>query len=398
MSTKGHLQQNELFCAHNYSPLKVVIARAQGCWVTDVDGVSYLDFHSAYSGLNFGHNNPRFVAVAKDQLDKVTLTSRAFLSDNLGPFCESLAKFCDMEMVLPMNSGAEAVETAVKLARRWGYERKGVAENKAEIICFENNFHGRTVTIISFSDSADSRSNYGPYTTGFKVVPFGDINAVRAAITPNTVGILVEPIQGEAGILFPPDGFLKELRAISSKEDVLLIADEIQTGLCRTGKRFACDYESVKPDVYILAKSLGGGIVPISAVVSSRDILGIFTPGTHGSTFSGNPLACRIAIEVLRFIEDEKPEERSRELGEILVNKLRASKLKKVSDIRGRGLFVGVDIDPAFGPAKKICEELQARKVLCKDTRKQSIRLAPPLTISKSDLDFALEQVVAVLS
>jgi ornithine--oxo-acid transaminase len=396
-SYADHLSTLDAYCAHNYSPLPVVITSGQGVWLTDIDGKRYLDVHSAYSGTNFGHSNPRLLKVAHQQLDKVTLISRAFISDNLALFCKELAQFCDKEMVLPMNSGAEAVETAIKTARRWAYEKKGIPSNQAEIIGFQNNFHGRTTTIISFSDSEASFKNYGPYTPGFKLVPFGDISAVEATITENTAAIIVEPIQGEAGILLPPDGFLKDLRRVCDKNNILLIADEVQTGFCRTGKKFACDYENVIPDMYVLGKSLGGGIVPISAVVANKDILSVITPGTHGSTFSGNPFACAIAREVLALINEEHPEENSLKIGEYLLNNLLNSKLSKVVGLRGKGLFIGVDIDPKIGKAKKICEQLMQQGVLCKDTRDYSIRIAPPLCITTSEADIALETLTKIL-
>ena len=388
----------DTYCAHNYSPLHVVLESGQGCWLTDVEGKKYLDLHSAYSGINFGHSHPRLLKVAHEQLEKVTLTSRAFVTDNLGFFCKELAEFCGMQMVLPMNSGAEAVETSIKLARRWGYEKKGVEENKAEIICFNDNFHGRTTTIVSFSDSEGGRKNYGPFTDGFTLVPYGDAASVRKKITKNTVAVLVEPIQGEAGIIFPPVGFLTELRTICDEHNVLLIADEIQTGFCRTGFRFACDAESVKPDVYVLGKSLGGGIMPISAVVASSDLLGIFTPGTHGSTFSGNPFACAIAREVLKVIQEEEPEKNANVIGDFIFKSLKEKNLKKVEAMRGRGLFIGIDIKHEFGKAKKICEQLKDHGVLCKDTRDYSIRIAPPLCITKREAEIALEALYAVLS
>lgn len=397
MKTQDYLRIHDQHCAHNYSPLDVIIDRAKGCVLTDIEGNDYLDFHSAYSGLNFGHNHPRFVRAAREQLQKLCLTSRAFIAEPLVPFCKELSEFCGMEMVLPMNTGAEAVETALKIARKWGYERKGVALHQAEIICFTNNFHGRTISIVSFSDSPESRDGFGPYTPGFKLVEFGDSEAVRRAVNSNTVAILVEPIQGEAGILLPPDGFMKSLRQIADEHNLLLMADEIQTGFCRTGKRFACEYDHVQPDVFILAKSLGGGILPISAVVTSREIMSVITPGTHGSTFSGNPLACSIALEVLSFIKETKPEERSLRLGNSLMRNLKKANLSKVKAIRGKGLFIGVDTDPSYGPAKKLCNELMKEGLLCKDTRKYTIRLAPPLVIQQKQLDRALDALVRVL-
>lgn len=395
--SKRHIDLVETFGAHNYGPLDVVLSQGQGAWVTDVDGQRYLDMLSAYSALNFGHRHPRLLAAAIRQMERLTMTSRAFYNDQFGPFCEELAHFCGMEMVLAMNSGAEAVETAVKAARRWGYEKKGVPVPEAHIICFEGNFHGRTTTIVSFSSEADSRQGYAPFTPGFSIVPYGDVEAVRAAITPHTVGVLVEPIQGEGGVIIPPPGFMRELRTLCSQQRVLLIADEIQTGLCRTGAYFCCDHEQVKPDMYLLAKSLGGGIIPVSAVISSKEVLGVFTPGSHGSTFGGNPLGCAIAREVLQLIKDERPEERTRELGDYFISELRKMKISPVTEIRGKGLFVGMDIDPAYGPAKKFCKALKKHGILAKDTRKQTVRFAPPLIIERADLEWSLSQIQETL-
>ena len=391
--TEHHLDILDKYCAHNYSPLKVVITEASGVWVTDIDGKRYLDMHSAYSGLNFGHQNPRILNAARKQLERLTLVSRAFCTEELGLMCKELAELCGMEMVLPMNSGAEAIESAIKLARRWGYEKKNVPDGKAEIVCFGGNFHGRTTTIISFSDSEESRRGFGPFTPGFTLVPFGDSAALEKAITPNTVAVLIEPIQGEAGIIIPPDGFLRAVREICSRNNVLMIADEIQSGFCRSGKLFACDWESVVPDLYIIGKSLGGGIMPISAVISFRRFMEVFTPGSHGSTFSGNPLACAIAREVMSLIREEKPEEKAAELGLYFEKRLRGMKNSKFEEIRARGLWVGVDLPKSAGKAKGFCEKLQALGVLCKDTRDYSIRFAPPLTISREELDFGIEKI-----
>ncbi len=393
-----HLALNEQYGAHNYAPLKVVIVKGEGVWLTDIEGKRYLDAHSAYSGINFGHSNPAILAAAHKQLDKLTLTSRAFYTDQLGFLLKELSEFCGMEMMLPMNSGAEAVETALKLARKWGYQRKGIEEDKAEIICFANNFHGRTTTIVSFSDSTIARKDYGPYTPGFHIVPYGDLAAVEAVICENTAAVLFEPIQGEAGIIIPPAGFVAGLRKLCTEHNVLLLADEIQTGFCRTGTVFACEFEEVIPDLYILGKSLGGGVVPISAIVGSRDLLSLFTPGSHGSTFSGNPFACAIAREVIALMKSEHYEKNSLELGAYLVERLTDAALPKVEEIRGRGLFVGVDIKKEYGKAKAICEILMGEGVLCKDTRDYSIRIAPPLTITKEELDWAIERFIKVLS
>jgi ornithine--oxo-acid transaminase len=395
--TAQHIELTEQYGAHNYAPLPVVLAEGEGVWVTDVDGKRYMDMLSAYSALNFGHRNPRIVRAAEQQLRKLPLTSRAFYNDQFGPFCEELAKFCGMQMVLAMNSGAEAVESALKVARRWGYEKKGVEEDKAEIICMSDNFAGRTISIISFNTEGENRRNFGPFTPGFVIARFGDVADIERCITKNTVAVMFEPIQGEAGVLMPPDGFLRDLREVCSRHRVLMIADEIQTGMCRTGKRFACDHEGVASDMLILGKSLGGGILPISAVVSSVEILGVLTPGSHGSTFGGNPLACAVAREVLRFIADERPEERAAELGALLMERLRAIKSPIVESVRGRGLMVGVDIKPEHGIAKDFCKKLLHEGLLCKDTRKQTIRFAPPLTITQTELEWALERIKGVL-
>lgn len=397
MDSREHIRLTEAYSAHNYSPLEVVLARGEGVWVWDVEERRYLDMLSAYSALNFGHGNPRIRAAAHAQLDRLTLTSRAFFNDKLGLVCERLAKLCRLDTVLLMNSGAEAVETAIKAVRKWGYEVKGIPDNTAEIICLDQNFSGRTTTIISFSSSPSARHHFGPFTPGFVVVPYGDITALERAMTSRTVAVLIEPIQGEAGIIVPPAGYLKSVEAACRARNVLLIADEIQTGLCRTGAVFACDHEGVQPDLFTIGKSLGGGILPISAVIGRRDVMAVFTPGTHGSTFGGNPLACAVALEVLSLIADERPHERAAELGAYLLEGLRELKSPRVTAIRGKGLFVGVDIDPSYGPAKGVCHDLLARGVLCKDTRVQTLRLAPPLCIERSELTWAIEQLAAVL-
>ncbi len=403
----------EEYAAHNYAPLPVVLSEGLGAWVTDVEGQRYLDMLSAYSALNFGHRNPRFVEAAKRQLDRLTMTSRAFFSEEFALFSKELAEFCKMEMVLVMNSGAEAVETALKAARRWGYEKKKVEPDHAEIICFNDNFAGRTITIVSFNTEEGNRSGFGPFTPGFKTVSYGDVTELKAAINKNTVGILFEPIQGEGGILIPPYGFLKTIRDLCDEHNILMIADEIQTGLCRTGKIFCCDHEGVQPDLMILGKSLGGGIFPVSAVIGSREVLSVFTPGSHGSTFGGNPLACHIARDVLRYIIEEKPEDRAMYLGQKMLKALcsiadipnsenscsdkgQKIKSKYIRGIRGRGLLIGVDIDPAFGSAKNFCKKLMHEGILSKDTRSQTIRFAPPITIEESDLDWAIEKVCKV--
>jgi ornithine--oxo-acid transaminase len=375
----------------------VVVSKAEGVWVEDADGKRYMDMLAAYSAVNFGHCQKDLIAAARNQLENVTLTSRAFQNDQLGPFCRELAALCGMEMVLPMNTGAEGVETAIKTARRWGYQVKGVPTGKAKIICCSENFHGRTTTIVSFSTDEDCRSGFGPFTPGFEIVPYGDIDALRAAIDEHTVAFLVEPIQGEAGIIIPPSGYLEQVRALCSEQQVLFIADEIQSGLGRTGETFACDHEGVKPDMYILGKALGGGIVPISAVVSRRDVLGVFTPGSHGSTFGGNPLACAVARKVIELLNTGCYQENARELGAYLEDELRAIPTDKVKEYRCRGLWVGVEFKPEAGVARRYCEALMQRGLLCKDTHAQTMRLAPPLCITKPELDWALERLREVL-
>lgn len=393
-----HIHLTETWGAHNYHPLPVVAASAKGVWVTDVEGKKYLDLLSAYSALNWGHSPERFLKVAHEQLDKLTLTGRAYMNDKLGVFCKELAELCGKDTVLPMTTGAEAVETAIKAARRWGYEKKKVAEGCAEIITFSRNFAGRTTTIVSFSDSHESKAGFGPYTEGFKIVPFGEFDVVVSAMNANTVAVLVEPIQGEGGVNIPPKGFLKNLREECSKRNILLIADEIQTGFCRTGEVFACSLEGVIPDLYILGKALGAGITPISAVVGNRDIMDVFRPGSHGSTYGGNPLACAIAIEVIRFIKETSPQKHAKNLGEWFIKELTSLKLEKIKEIRGEGLLIGIEIKSEFGKAYPFCEELAKRGVLTKDTRSSTMRVAPPLTITKEELSFGLDQIKEVLS
>jgi ornithine--oxo-acid transaminase len=387
------------YSAHNYHPLPVVVADGDGAWVTDVDGKRYLDMLAAYSALNFGHRHPDLVAAARDQLDRVTLTSRAFHNDRLGPFCRELAELCGMEMVLPMNTGAEAVETAVKTARRWGYDVKGVPQDRAKIVTCSGNFHGRTITIISFSSDPDARGGFGPYTPGFVEVPYGDADALETALAdPDVVGFLVEPVQGEAGVVLPPDGYLRHARELCDANDVLLLADEIQSGLGRTGRTFACEHEDVVPDVYILGKALGGGIVPISAVVSRRDVLGVFRPGEHGSTFGGNPLACAVGLEVLRLLRTGEYQRRADELGTAMIARLRSEAPPSVTEIRGRGLWVGIELTPEAAPARAVCERLMDMGVLAKDTHETTVRLAPPLCVSGEDLDWATDRILAALA
>lgn len=397
LGSKEHIELTEKWSAHNYHPLDVVIAAAEGAWMTDVEGKRYLDMLSGYSALNFGHGNKRLRAVAHKQLDILHMTSRAFFNDQLGLFCRDLAELVGLDMVLPMTSGAEAVETAIKASRRWGYQKKGVPQNEAQIIVFDRNFAGRTTTIIGFSDSADTKKDFGPFTPGFQIATFGDIKSVEKLITKNTVAVIVEPIQGEGGVNIPSDDFIPALRALASKEKFLLIADEIQTGLCRTGTLLACDHYGVKPDLVTLGKSLGGGITPISALVGKREVMELFTPGSHGSTFGGNPLACAVGREVIALIKEEKPHESAARLGKLGMEKLRAIRSKKIKEIRGKGLMIGIEIYPEFGVAYDYCEKLKTMGVLCKDTRASTMRLAPPLVIEEKDLLWGISQVEAVL-
>ncbi|GAA0447042.1 ornithine--oxo-acid transaminase [Paractinoplanes deccanensis] len=396
--TPGELAEAERYTAHNYHPLPVVVAEGEGAWVTDVDGRRYLDFLAGYSALNFGHRHPALIAAAHAQLDRVTLTSRAFVHDQFAAFCRSLAELCGKELVLPMNTGAEAVETAIKVARKWGYRVKGVADERAEIIVAADNFHGRTTTIVSFSTDPDARADFGPYTPGFVVVPYGDLEALAAAITPHTVGVLMEPIQGEAGVLVPPTGYFAGVRELCTANNVLMIADEIQSGLGRTGRTFAIEHEGVVPDMYVLGKALGGGIVPVSAVAADRDVLGVLKPGEHGSTFGGNPLACAVGAEVVRLLAPGDFQRRSAELGERLHARLGELVGRGLIAVRGRGLWAGVDIDPALMTGRRACELLADRGVLAKDTHGSTIRLAPPLVVTADEIDHAVAQLAAILS
>ncbi|RFU87488.1 ornithine--oxo-acid transaminase [Streptomyces triticagri] len=396
--TEDSIASAEAHSAHNYHPLPVVVASAEGAWMTDVEGRRYLDMLAGYSALNFGHGNRRLIGAAQAQLERVTLTSRAFFHDRFAEFCTQLAELCGMDMVLPMNTGAEAVETAVKTARKWGYRVKGVPDNMAKIVVAADNFHGRTTTIVSFSTDAEARADFGPYTPGFEIVPYGDLTALRAAVTENTVAVLLEPIQGEAGVLVPPAGYLQGVREVTRERNVLFIADEIQSGLGRTGRTFACEHEGVVPDMYVLGKALGGGVVPVSAVAASSEVLGVFHPGEHGSTFGGNPLACAVALEVIAMLRTGEFQERATELGEHLHRELGSlAGSGVVRAVRGRGLWAGVDIDPAHGTGREISERLMRRGVLVKDTHGSTIRIAPPLVISKEDLDWGLDQLRAVL-
>ena len=389
---------DERYVAHNYSPLPVVAASAEGAWITDVQGRRYLDCLAAYSAVNFGHRNPEIVATAHAQLDAVTLVSRAFHSDRLGPFCEALAELCGKDMVLPMNSGAEAVESGIKVARKWGTDVKGVPAGASNIVVARNNFHGRTTTIISFSDDEAARRGFGPYTPGFQAVPFGDADAMAAAIDDNTVAVLIEPIQGEAGIIVPPDDYLPRVRALCTERNVLMIADEIQSGLARTGRTFACDHWGVVPDIYLLGKALGGGVIPVSAVVADSDILGVLHPGEHGSTFGGNPLAAAIGSTVVGMLQRGEFQARSTELGKRLHARLRALIGHGVIAVRGMGLWAGVDIDPVLATGKQISVKLAERGVLVKDTHGSTLRFAPPLVITGEEIDWAIGQFAEVLA
>ena len=384
--------------AHNYHPLPVVISRGEGAWVTDVEGKRYLDLLSAYSALNFGHSHPALLAAAQEQLNRLTLTSRAYHNDRLGPFAAALAELCGKDLVLPMNTGAEAVETGIKLARAWGYRVKGVAPDAATIVVAHGNFHGRTTTIVGFSDDPQAQADFGPFTPGFASVPFGDAAAIESAITDDTVAVLVEPIQGEAGVVVPPEGYLRAVREICTRRGVLLIADEIQSGLGRVGETFACDREGVVPDVYLLGKALGGGILPLSAVVADRDVLGVIRPGEHGSTFGGNPLAAAIGLRVVEMLQTGEFQRRAKLLGEHLESSLQALIGHGVTGVRVAGLWAGVDIDPAAGTGREIAERLIGRGVLVKDTHGQTIRIAPPLVIRGTELDWAVEQLRVVLA
>jgi ornithine--oxo-acid transaminase len=398
--TEQQIELVDHYSAHNYHPLPVVVAEAEGAWVTDVEGKRYPDMLAAYSALNFGHRHPDLIAAAHDQLTRVTLTSRAFHNDRMGPFCRGLAELCGMEMVLPMNSGAEAVETAVKTARRWGYDVKGVPEDRAKIVTCEGNFHGRTITIVSFSTDPSAKGGFGPFTPGFETVPYGDAEALETALAdPDVVAFLVEPIQGEAGVIVPPEGYLRRARQLCDANRVLLIADEIQSGLGRTGRTFACDHEGIRPDVYVLGKALGGGIVPLSAVVSTRDVLGVFRPGEHGSTFGGNPLASAIGLEVLRLLDTGEYQRRSDELGNALIARLRAEAPRgAVAEVRGKGLWIGIELTAAAAPAREVCERLMEMGVLAKDTHETTVRLAPPLCVSPEDLGWAAERILTALA
>jgi len=398
MDSKDLIVVEDLYGAHNYHPLDVVIGKAQGIWMHDVEGRKYLDCLSAYSAVNQGHRHPRIVRALVEQARKLTLTSRAFRNDQWPMLAKELCDMTGYSMVLPMNSGAEAVETAVKTARKWAYRNKGVPQDRAEIIACANNFHGRTVTVISFSTEPLYRNDFGPFTPGFAIIPFGNADALEKAITPNTAAFLVEPIQAEAGIIIPPDGFLKKAAEICKRNNVLFIADEIQTGLGRVGKLFACEFEGVKPDMIVIGKSLGGGCYPISAVLADREILGVFKPGEHGSTFGGNPLGCAVARESLRVIREEKLVENAAERGQSFMEKLRNVRSRHIKEVRGRGLLIGIELHAEAGGARRFCEELMKEGLLCKETHDNVIRLAPPLIIREKDINWALKRIKTVFN
>lgn len=389
------IEQTEKYGANNYHPLPIVISKAEGVWVEDPEGNKYMDMLSAYSAVNQGHRHPKIIQALKDQADRVTLTSRAFHNDQLGPWYEMICELTNKEMALPMNTGAEAVETAIKAARRWAYDVKGVADNQAEIIACIGNFHGRTMTAVSLSSEEEYKRGFGPMLPGIKLIPYGDLDALKEAITENTAAFLIEPIQGEAGIVIPPEGFLKKAYETCKENNVLFIADEIQAGLARSGKMFACEWEDVDPDMFILGKALGGGVFPISCVVANKDVLGVFNPGSHGSTFGGNPMACAVSVASMNVLVEEKLADRSLKLGDYFMSKLKEINNPVIKEVRGRGLFIGVELNE---PARKYCEELKEQGLLCKETHDTVIRFAPPLVISEEELDWAIERINKVLS
>lgn len=394
-SSERVIDVTEEFGVRNYNPLPIVIAEAEGVWVTDPEENQYMDMLSAYSALNQGHRHPKIIQALKNQADKVTLTSRAFHNEVLGEWSKRVAKLTGKEKVLPMNTGVEAVETAIKAARRWAYEVKGVEDNKAELIAAKGNFHGRSINSISLSDDPLATNNYGPFVPGIIKVEFGSIEAIREAITPNTAGIIVEPIQGEAGIIIPSDGYLQAIREICDEHNILFIADEVQTGFARTGKMFACEWEFVEPDIYVMGKALGGGVMPVSAISANKDIMDVFTPGSHGSTFGGNPLACAVSIAAIDVIEEEDLVNKSLKLGEYFANELRKINNTDLVEVRARGLFIGVEFNH---PVRDFCEQMKSLGILCKETHENTIRFAPPLIITKENLDWALERINQVLN
>jgi len=397
-NTQKIIQETEKYSANNYHPLPVVLVKGEGVWVWGADGKKYMDMLAAYSALNQGHRHPRIIKAMEDQAKKITLTSRAFNNDRMGSFLKRLCEIAGYEKALPMNTGAEAVETAIKAARKWGYLKKKVEKDKAEIIAVANNFHGRTTTIVGFSTEEQYKHGFGPFTPGFKIIPFNDADALEKAITPNTVGFLMEPVQGEGGVLIPDEGYISKTYDICKKHNVLYMADEIQTGFGRTGKMFCCDHENVKPDIVMVGKALGGGLYPVSAILADDEIMSVFTPGDHGSTFGGNPLGSAIAEAALNVLVDEKLPERSNELGRYFMNKLREIESFHVKEVRGKGLMIGVEIKVESGTARPFCEHLMNLGILAKETHHQVIRFAPPLVITKDEIDWALERIRKVLT
>ena len=397
MKQADYLAEVDRYSAHNYLPLPLVLSRGEGPWVWDVDGNKFLDCLAAYSSVNQGHRHPAIIAAAQEQLERLTITSRAFHNDQMGPFLHELCTLAGYDKALPMNTGAEAVETGIKAVRRWGYRVKGIPSDQAEIIACENNFHGRTTTIVSFSTEGSYNADFGPFTPGFKVIPYGDVDALEAAITPNTAAFLVEPLQGEGGVIVPPEGYLSKAAALCKQHNVLLVADEIQTGLGRTGKMFCSEWENVQPDVMLLGKALGGGVYPVSAMLANDEVMGVFHPGDHGSTFGGNPLGAAVGRAALKVIVDEELPQRALELGDWFVAELLKLESPHVADVRGQGLMVGVEIKTESGSARPFCEALMDKGILAKETHEQVVRFAPPLVVEKTDLEWALEHIADVL-
>jgi ornithine--oxo-acid transaminase len=397
MNTADYLAEVDRYSAHNYHPLPIILSKGEGAWVWDIEGKKYLDCLAAYSAVNQGHRHPAIVEAAKQQIDRLTLTSRAFHNDQMGPFLRELCELAGYEKALPMNSGAEAVETAIKAVRRWGYRVKGIPADQAEIVVCSNNFHGRTTTVVSFSTEEAYREGFGPLTPGFTVIPYGDAAALEAAITPNTAAFLFEPLQGEGGVIVPPEGYLRRVAEICEAHNVLLVADEIQTGLGRTGRFFCCDWEGVQPDVMVVGKALSGGFYPVSAMLAGEEVMGVFAPGDHGSTFGGNPLGAAVARAALQVIVNEKLPERACELGDWFMAQLRAIGSPHVQEVRGRGLMIGVEIKHKSGPARPFCEGLMKHGILAKETHEQVVRFAPPLVVEKADLEWALGHTAEVL-
>ncbi len=397
-TSEEYMEMESTYGAHNYHPIPVVISKAEGIWVWDPEGRKYMDMLSSYSALNQGHRHPKVIQATVDQMDCVTLTSRAFYNDRLGPFLKLLTEVSGMDMALPMNTGAEAVETGIKLARKWGYEVKGIPDNQAEIIVCEDNFHGRTTTIVGFSSDAGSRDGFGPFTPGFKMIPYNDLAALEAAITPNTAAFLVEPIQGEAGVIVPDDGYLKEVSRICGENNVLLITDEIQTGFCRTGKMFCFEYDNIKPDILLVGKALGGGLMPVSAAIGSKEVMDVMKPGNHGSTFGGNPLACAVGTAAIEVLIDEKLDVAATEMGAYFMDQLREMNSPKLCDVRGKGLLIAIQLTPEAGPARQYTEALKSNGLLAKETHDSTIRFAPPLVITKEEIDQAMEIIRKVLA